>query len=46
VIRIANGDPIDRILIATARAIGCTLVTRARHLLDYGGHGHVRVMAC
>ncbi|MCE2492497.1 MAG: type II toxin-antitoxin system VapC family toxin [Alphaproteobacteria bacterium] len=32
-------DPVDRILIATARAIGCTLVTRDRHLLDYGGHG-------
>ena len=39
-------DPVDRILAATARVFGCTLVTRDRHLLAYGGHGHVRVMAC
>ena len=39
-------DPADRILAATARAFGYTLVTRDRHLLAYGGHGHVRVMAC
>ena len=39
-------DPVDRILIATARAYGYTLVTRDRHLLDYGGQGHVAVMAC
>ena len=39
-------DPADRILAATARAFGHTLVTRDRRLLDYGGLGHVRVMAC
>ena len=39
-------DPVDRILAATARAFGCTLVTRDRHLLAYGAHGHVRVMGC
>jgi len=39
-------DPVDRILAATARAFGYTLVTRDRHLLAYGGHGHVRVMGC
>ena len=39
-------DPVDRILAATARAFGHTLVTRDRRLLDYGGEGHVRVMGC
>ena len=39
-------DPVDRILAATARAFGYTLVTRDRHLLTYGEHGHVGVMAC
>ena len=39
-------DPMDRILAATARAFGYTLVTRDRHLLTYGEHGHVGVMAC
>ena len=39
-------DPVDRILAATARAFGHTLVTRDRHLLAYGEHGHVGVMAC
>ena len=39
-------DPVDRILAATARAFGYTLVTRDRHLLAYGGEGHVRVMGC
>ena len=39
-------DPADRILAATARASGYTLVTRDRHLLAYGGEGHLRVMGC
>ena len=39
-------DPADRILAATARAFGYTLVTRDRHLLDYGSEGHIRVMGC
>ena len=39
-------DPVDRILAATARAFGYTLVTRDRHLLAYGGEGHVQVMGC
>src|SRR6516162_2958893 len=29
-------DPADRIIVATARDYGCTLVTRDRLLLDYG----------
>ncbi len=39
-------DPADRILLATARAFGYTLVTRDAHLLEYGEQGHVRVMGC
>ena len=39
-------DPADRILAATARATGCTLVTRDRRLLDYGAAGHLRVLGC
>lgn len=39
-------DPVDRIMVATARAYSYTLVTRDRHLLDYGGEGHVAVLAC
>lgn len=39
-------DPVDRILIATARAFEYTLVTRDQEMLAYGGGGHVQVMAC
>lgn len=40
------GDPVDRILAATARAFGHTLVTRDRYLLAYGEEGHAQVMGC
>lgn len=39
-------DPIDRILIATAREHDLTIITRDRAILDYGHQGHVRVLAC
>lgn len=39
-------DPADRIILATARDLGCTLITRDRALLDYGEQGHVRVVGC
>ena len=39
-------DPTDRIIIATARDLGATLITRDRALLDYGEQGHVRVVEC
>jgi len=39
-------DPTDRILAATARDYGATLMTRDRTLLDYGEQGHVRIIAC
>jgi len=39
-------DPADRIIAATARDIGATLVTRDRPLLEYGEAGHIAVVAC
>jgi PIN domain nuclease of toxin-antitoxin system len=39
-------DPIDRILVATARIEGLTLVTRDRAILDYARQGHVRALPC
>lgn len=39
-------DPADRIIAATAREFGCTLITRDKPLLDYGRKGHVSVLAC
>lgn len=39
-------DPADRIIVATARDLGATLITRDRALLDYGEQGHVRVVEC
>jgi PIN domain nuclease of toxin-antitoxin system len=39
-------DPADRIIAATARDIGATLVTRDRALLAYGEQGHISAMAC
>ena len=39
-------DPIDRILIATAREHDLTIITRDRAILSYGTAGHVKVLAC
>lgn len=39
-------DPMDRIVAATARDLGATLITRDRALLDYGKQGHIAVVAC
>jgi len=39
-------DPADRIILATARDLGATIVTRDRTLLDYGRQGHVSVVRC
>jgi PIN domain nuclease of toxin-antitoxin system len=39
-------DPTDRIIAATARDLGATLMTRDRALLDYGEAGHIAVVAC
>jgi PIN domain nuclease of toxin-antitoxin system len=39
-------DPTDRIIAATARELGATLITRDRALLEYGEAGHIAVMEC
>jgi len=39
-------DPADRIVIATARALGLQLVTRDQTILAYGAAGHVAAIAC
>ena len=41
-----DGDPMDRILIATARAYDLTLVTSDRAILAYGAAGHVKTLEC
>ena len=40
-----HGDPADRILVATARALGAHLVTRDARLLEYAAAGHVTALA-
>jgi PIN domain nuclease of toxin-antitoxin system len=39
-------DPADRILLATAREFGATLITRDRLILKYGDDGQVSTIAC
>jgi len=39
-------DPADRIIAATAREYGATLITRDRALLSYGEQGHIWVLEC
>ena len=39
-------EPSDRIVAATAREYGFTVLTRDRELLDYGRQGHLSVLEC
>ncbi len=39
-------DPMDRIIIATAREHDLTIITRDRAILAYGAAGHVKTLAC
>jgi PIN domain nuclease of toxin-antitoxin system len=39
-------DPADKIMVATAREQGLTLMTRDRMILDYAAKGHVSALAC
>lgn len=39
-------DPIDRIIIASARQEKLTLITRDRPILTYAGSGHLHVIEC
>ncbi len=42
----APADPADRIIAATARELGCLVVTRDRKLLAYAESGNCRALAC
>jgi PIN domain nuclease of toxin-antitoxin system len=39
-----HGDPVDRILVATARRVGASLATRDRRILEYARSGHLQVI--
>lgn len=39
-------DPADRIIAATAREYGFTVMTRDRPLLDYAREGHLSAIEC
>ena len=39
-----RGDPVDRILAATAREIGATIVTRDSRFLDYAAEGYITAL--
>lgn len=39
-------DPMDRILMASARSLDMVLVTRDHAILEYGRSGNLRAMAC
>ncbi|MGC1466707.1 MAG: type II toxin-antitoxin system VapC family toxin [Pseudolabrys sp.] len=39
-------DPADRIIAATARDLGATLITRDHRLLEYAEQGHMKVIEC
>jgi PIN domain nuclease of toxin-antitoxin system len=39
-----HGDPADRVLIATARVLGATLLTKDRRLIQYSRLRHVRAL--
>jgi len=39
-----HDDPADRLIVATARAIGATLYTKDRAILAYGRRGHVKAV--
>jgi PIN domain nuclease of toxin-antitoxin system len=39
-----HGDPADRIIVATARALGARLLTRDTKMIEYGRQRHVAVV--
>lgn len=41
-----HNDPADGMLVATARALDCALVTSDRKILAYGAQGHLAVIPC
>ena len=41
-----HSDPADRMIVATARGIGATVITRDSKILDYARAGFVQAMVC
>jgi PIN domain nuclease of toxin-antitoxin system len=41
-----HGDPADRLLVASARELGCPIVTRDRKILESAESGAVQAIAC
>jgi len=41
-----HGDPGDRLIVATARYLSATIVTRDRKIISYAGSGYVNVLPC
>lgn len=39
-----HGDPADRMIVATARVLGATLLTLDKQILKYGAKGYVKVL--
>lgn len=39
-----HGDPADRLIVATARTLGCPVLTADRKILAYAAAGHVRAI--
>jgi len=40
-----HGDPVDRIIVASARRLDAALVTADRRIRTYGASGHIAVVA-
>jgi PIN domain nuclease of toxin-antitoxin system len=41
-----HGDPADRMLVATARHMNISLLTRDQRILAYSAGGHVEAVEC
>ena len=41
-----HADPMDRLIVATARHLGMPIVTSDRKIIAYAEAGHVRVIPC
>ena len=42
--RTIHGDPADRLIIATARALACPVLTPDEKILDYAAEGHLQAI--
>ena len=39
-----HGDPADRIIVSTARALGATLISHDKNIISYGKRKHAKVL--